>query len=123
MSRGSCPTAIENTASLLQIILADTDNSNLLEKRLAYGMALTRFVNSVVDPEQQSMFAKSIASIATQMGLPTWFVELRHESTHENLPSIAILRDGAQQVSLVTELGTRLVVYKLLETTIDCDGK
>lgn len=56
------------------------------------------FVNSLVDPLQTAYFARSIASLAAQIGLPLWFVELRHQATHEDLPRLAVLRDAARQV-------------------------
>lgn len=65
--------------------------------RLAYSMALIRFVNGLVDPAQTGPFARSIAGIATQIGLPLWFVELRHAATHEDLPSLSVLRDAARK--------------------------
>lgn len=40
-----------------------------------------------------------MASLAAQLGLPLWFVELRHAATHEDLPGISVLRDAARQVS------------------------
>ena len=67
---------------------------------LGCSLALCRFVNSLVDPLQTTYYARSIASLAAQIGLPAWFVELRHQATHEDLPSIAVLRDAARQVSL-----------------------
>jgi len=57
-----------------------------------------RFVNSLVDPLQTAYFARSIASLAAQLGLPLWFVELRHQATHEDLPRLSVLRDAARQV-------------------------
>lgn len=36
-------------------------------------------------------------SLAKNIGLPATFVELRHESTHETLPSMAKLRKGAEK--------------------------
>jgi ribosomal biogenesis protein LAS1 len=36
-------------------------------------------------------------SIAKNIGLPATFVELRHQCTHEELPSLARLRDAAQR--------------------------
>lgn len=61
-------------------------------------MAMVRFVNSVVDAQQNGMFAQSIASIARRVGLPTWFVDLRHAATHEDLPSLQVLEDAAAEV-------------------------
>lgn len=42
-----------------------------------------------------------MASLAAQLGLPLWFVELRHAATHEDLPGISVLRDAARQVSFL----------------------
>lgn len=64
--------------------------------RLNYSLALTRFVNSVVDSHQTGGFAQSIAAIAGRIGLPVWFVEIRHAVTHEELPSLAVCREAAQ---------------------------
>lgn len=40
-----------------------------------------------------------MAGLAAQLGLPLWFIELRHAATHEDLPSLLVLRDAAKQVS------------------------
>ncbi|GAA5868505.1 hypothetical protein JCM3774_005401 [Rhodotorula dairenensis] len=105
LHRGQCPHAVESTAALLQLILRDAEPSTSSaahgvsehELRLSYSMAVIRFVNSLVDPLQTTYYARSIASLAAQIGLPAWFVELRHQATHEDLPSIAVLRDAARQ--------------------------
>ncbi|KAG6331926.1 hypothetical protein ID866_7159, partial [Astraeus odoratus] len=54
-------------------------------------------VNGLVDPLQVGAFARSIASIAAQLGLPSWLVELRHAATHEDLPSLELLREAARE--------------------------
>ena len=73
----------------------------LLLLRQSYATAIIRLVNGLVDPLQLGTFARPIASIAHQLGLPTWLVELRHAATHEDLPSIDLLREGARQVRRV----------------------
>ncbi|KAM0750536.1 Las1-domain-containing protein [Meredithblackwellia eburnea MCA 4105] len=104
LARGSnCPHSVESTATLLECILRDTQSEGTsvrpsqLELRLAYSMALIRFVNSLVDPLQTTYYARSMASLAVQLGLPLWFVELRHAATHENLPGLVVLRDASRQ--------------------------
>ena len=72
------------------------------------------FVNGLVDPAQQGPFARSIASIAAQIGLPLWFVELRHAATHEDLPSLQVLRDAARKVSDRREDTCRLTPMLLI---------
>ncbi|TIA70117.1 hypothetical protein E3P91_03297 [Wallemia ichthyophaga] len=61
------------------------------QKQLICSMSLIRFVNGLVDPLQQFSFARSIYHLAKQIDLPLKFVQLRHSSTHENLPSLKVL--------------------------------
>ncbi|KAG8874223.1 rRNA-processing protein las1 [Serendipita sp. 405] len=67
-----------------------------LSIRQGYALAIIRFVNGLVDPLQTSKYARSIAMISSQIGLPLSLVELRHAATHEDLPSVEALREGAK---------------------------
>ena len=97
---GSLPFALEATLSLLVAIQADTEQSTpSLSRRNGYALAIVRFVNGLVDPLQSGPHARSIAAIATQIGIPLSFVELRHAATHEELPSLVALRQAAREVS------------------------
>lgn len=94
------PHALESTLSLLVVIAQDVPQSALpshLSLRQSYATAIIRLVNGLVDPLQVGAYARSIASIATQLGFPSWLVELRHAATHEDLPSIGLLREAARQ--------------------------
>ncbi|KAL1663979.1 Las1-like-domain-containing protein [Schizophyllum commune] len=92
------PHALESTAALLTTIVQDEATAtNSLALRHAYAAALIRLVNGLVDPLQSGVYARSIAAIAAQIGLPAWLVELRHAATHEDLPSLELLREGANQ--------------------------
>jgi ribosomal biogenesis protein LAS1 len=96
------PHALESTLSLLVVIAQDVPQSALsshLSLRQSYATAIIRLVNGLVDPLQVGAYARSIASIATQLGFPSWLVELRHAATHEDLPSIGLLREAARQVN------------------------
>ena len=118
INRAACPFAVEATALLIQSIILDETMQGLASRhhtgstslryaleqmaggaelgvRLNYSLALTRFVNSVVDSHQTGGFAQSIAAIATRIDLPLWFVEIRHAATHEELPSIDVCRRAA----------------------------
>lgn len=55
--------------------------------RLSITMTIIRFVNGLLDPNQQSQFAIPLNVLAKKIGLPSWFVEFRHMGTHEQLPS------------------------------------
>ncbi|EIN13451.1 Las1-domain-containing protein [Punctularia strigosozonata HHB-11173 SS5] len=95
------PHALESTLAILSVVVEDnspsTSSRSSLFLRQAYSATLIRLVNGLVDPLQLGAYARSIASIAAQLGLPAWLVELRHAATHEELPSIEVLREGARQ--------------------------
>ena len=96
------PHALEATLSILTAILQDASSQNsssFLSVRQSYAAAIIRLVNGLVDSLQVGVYARSIASIAAQLGLPAWFVELRHSATHEDLPSLEVLRTAARDVS------------------------
>ena len=97
------PHALESLLSILVAVQQDnasgTGPSYSLSLRQSYATALIRLVNGLVDPLQAGTYARSILSIAAQIGLPAWLVELRHAATHEDLPSLELLRDGAKEVS------------------------
>ncbi|KAH9812582.1 Las1-like-domain-containing protein [Melampsora americana] len=91
------PPAIQSTYTLLSLLTPSLETQQTgPQRRLALAMALTRFVNSMVDPLQTSMFARSIADLAKQLSLPLSLVQLRHRSTHEELPSETVLLDSAR---------------------------
>lgn len=98
-SRGKLPHAVECTALFTSLILSDPNtstrnvkqyDSNMLQ--LSYSMALIRFVNGLLDPFQQGSYAISLHHLARNLGLPSFFVEVRHMGTHEQLPNLDILR-------------------------------
>ncbi|KAE9395918.1 Las1-domain-containing protein [Gymnopus androsaceus JB14] len=94
----SLPHAIESTLSILVVINQDNcSNTSSLVLRQSYAAAVIRLVNGLVDPLQFGVYARSIAAIAAQLGLPPWLVELRHAATHEDLPSLEVLREAARQ--------------------------
>jgi len=97
---------LESTLGLLTVTLQDglvsqrpspvvLSGYNL---RQCYSTAIIRLVNGLVDPLQSGVYARSIASIAAQLGLPSWLVEVRHAATHEELPSLEVLREAANEV-------------------------
>ena len=96
--RGRVPLSVQSTAQLLRIKLSD-DLQQLKDSevlRLAYSMALVRLVNGIVEPEQKTKtYAASVADTAERLGLPRWFVDVRHDATHTSLPSLSTLRMAA----------------------------
>ena len=111
------PHALESTLSLLVIITKDHSqqlHETQLSLRHSYALAIIRLVNGLVDPLQFGAYARSIASIANQLGLPSWLVELRHAATHEDLPSLELLREAAQEVRLLDLYGRCLPLFRIL---------
>lgn len=94
LTRGKLPHGVEATSLLTSIVLDDLQRKDIdsCVLQLSYTMALIRFVNGLLDPYQQSNYAIPMHLLAKQLNLPTYFVELRHMGTHENLPSLDILR-------------------------------
>jgi len=110
LNRSACPHAVESTGSLINAqildeqllmlsLLPSTSQGSEWAVRCAYSSAILRFINSVVDTFQTAMFAKSIFQISQTIGLPAYLVELRHAATHEELPSLVVLRDACREVS------------------------
>lgn len=110
--RGKVPVSIELTASLIEVVRKDEKASvkgkrilfgglessstrSEMENRLLYAMALTRVVNGLVAPFQQTYRAKSVAVVCQTLGLPVNLVELRHEAAHAEIPNLAALRPVA----------------------------
>ncbi|KAJ2157261.1 rRNA-processing protein las1 [Coemansia sp. RSA 552] len=99
-ARGRVPAAIDATANLVEVAVADRERRPGMavnQLRHMYSMALVRFVNSIVDLEQRGNFAQSMVVLASRIGMPAWFVELRHACTHEQIPSLAVLRSAGDQ--------------------------
>ena len=124
-ARGRLPHAIDSTASLIEVVLWDSDSSSFRsvnELRLQYSMVIIRAVNGafflsdqaalvattfttcihfvpgLVDPSQQSFFADSVLTLATRIDIPAWIVELRHDATHNALPNLSVLRSAANHM-------------------------
>lgn len=55
------------------------------------------FVTGLLDGHQDKQQKQSMYSIAKTIELPATFVELRHQCTHEQMPSLLKLRSAAQK--------------------------
>ncbi|KAM9934840.1 hypothetical protein OXX80_005578 [Metschnikowia pulcherrima] len=117
-TRGKLPHAVDATAWILSAMLNDegyigakqtlgrfSENqksqgiqslSDDFTLRNAYAMALVRFSNGILDPFQQGTFAMALSTIAKDIGFPYAFVEIRHWATHEQLPSLELLRSTSK---------------------------
>ncbi|RAL14618.1 Metallo-hydrolase/oxidoreductase [Aspergillus homomorphus CBS 101889] len=95
--RGNLPHPVEATALLTDAILHDDAQKNsIFSIRATYAAAFCRFVTGLVDSklggQRRTMFQRAL-----DLGLPASFVELRHEATHRELPSLTVLRNASQR--------------------------
>ncbi|KAI5790159.1 Las1-like-domain-containing protein [Geopyxis carbonaria] len=90
--RGALPHSIEATALLTEATLHDVPGISDNVLRLAYSSAVCRFVNGLLDPLQDKKFAQSMFQLAREQELPAMFIDVRHDATHGNLPSLRLLR-------------------------------
>lgn len=124
-ARGRVPLAVDSTAQLIELNLQHEEDgppaqsagvaatpasahfaasnqettahhaNTTLQSRLQYSIALLRLVNGVLDPMQAKQHAQSVLTLAKQMQMPRLLVDLRHESTHQGLPSLPLLRHAS----------------------------
>ncbi|KAH7672040.1 Las1 protein [Dioscorea alata] len=99
-SRGCLPVAIDVTAVILEIQCQDPffregllDSALSSEELLAmlYCMAIVRLVNVFVEPLHKKT-RRSISELAEAIGLPRALIDIRHESSHRDLPSLQLVR-------------------------------
>lgn len=93
--RGGLPHAIECTA---QIVSCRRFENRVEQERLELSMIVTRTVNGLVDQSQRSSHVMPISHLAKEIDLPGWLVDLRHQATHNSLPSIDVLRSAAAEL-------------------------
>lgn len=99
MHRTGCPHLVESTALLTAAILLDSSTATTTSAyavRAAYAAAFSRFVTGLLDSHQDRARKMSMYGLARSVGLPAAFVELRHQATHEALPSLVRLRGAAR---------------------------
>ncbi|KAE8450910.1 hypothetical protein EG329_005350 [Mollisiaceae sp. DMI_Dod_QoI] len=97
MQRGNCPHLVESSAILWSAVLNDVPGNSTYCVRAAYAAAFCRFVTGLLDSHQDKRRKLSMYSIAKTLGLPATYVELRHQATHEELPSLSKLRIATQK--------------------------
>ncbi|KPP73550.1 hypothetical protein Z043_107354 [Scleropages formosus] len=92
------PVAVESTAELVRCqVLDSSGHLDPDDMVLLYGTALVRFVNLITE-RRQKRIAISLRRIADKMNIPEWIVNMRHEITHRNLPTLKWCRRGCKFV-------------------------
>jgi len=97
-SRGNVPHSVDMTSLFIEYVQRISETSvggrgvGEEERLRLEGCALvTRFVNGLVDPKQTGYYASSVSSIGSDIHIPFWVVELRHDAAHNSLPSLSSL--------------------------------
>ncbi|XP_024992844.1 uncharacterized protein LOC112526677 isoform X2 [Cynara cardunculus var. scolymus] len=99
-SRGCLPVVIEVTASIIEIQQKDSffrdglSESDILEEdmlTMLYCMAIMRLVNGIVEKTRKKNEV-SIAEAADAIGIPRMLIDIRHECSHRDLPSLRLVR-------------------------------
>jgi Las1-like len=98
---GFVPHSVESTHALAACLFEDRYPSGptLSDATLSlmYASAITRTVNGLTDVLQQNRaVAASVAHLGRLLGLPAWIIDIRHQATHNAMPSLPILRTAAQ---------------------------
>ncbi|KAB8343225.1 hypothetical protein FH972_022815 [Carpinus fangiana] len=96
--RGRLPHAMDATCLLLNAIL-NGQNSGVtpLSARSVYAVAWARFVTGFCDIGKNAAISKSMFKVAHEIGMPEYFVELRHDIAHQGLPSMQRLAQAAEE--------------------------
>lgn len=101
------PHAVESTAALAHVFWRDqsvsiplqsmkASSTSIVELRLAYSSAIVRCINGFADAlQQQRSVAAPVSVLCGQMGIPSWLVDIRHEASHNTLPTLPVLRLAA----------------------------
>mmetsp|Transcript_470 Transcript_470/g.782 ORF Transcript_470/g.782 Transcript_470/m.782 type:complete len:648 (+) Transcript_470:165-2108(+) len=104
------PIHIDASACLADVLLQDATHQ--LQKmtqeeyiaaapmslRLSYASLIIRAVNGIADAMQKNraINGSSVSHLCSKANLPMWIVDLRHDSSHNELPSLSALRLGAK---------------------------
>eukprot|EP00878_Enallax_costatus_P031813 GHUV01034861.1.p1 GENE.GHUV01034861.1~~GHUV01034861.1.p1 ORF type:complete len:167 (+),score=22.92 GHUV01034861.1:440-940(+) len=115
-ARGRVPLGVDITASLLETALWDAsfwgpsaataaalplagtlNGLSQQQIRLQYSATIVRMVNGIADSQQKGRVAVSVNTLAEAAGLSRLLVDIRHESTHNELPSLSTLQLAARQ--------------------------
>ncbi|CAB9499624.1 LAS1-like (Saccharomyces cerevisiae) [Seminavis robusta] len=95
------PHAVESSYQLAQCLWNDyyycsKERRGAEELRLAYGCSILRSINGLADKMQQTRYhAGSVAMLCAELGVPSWLVDIRHDSTHNQIPTLSVLRLSA----------------------------
>ncbi|KXN70561.1 Las1-domain-containing protein [Conidiobolus coronatus NRRL 28638] len=97
--RGKVPHSVVATSQLVEVVEREIQNQNApiqyqlshLELRLMFS---TAFIRGVTDSERKGVYMTAVSTLAEKMNLPLWWVDLRHQATHDSVPSLPQLKEA-----------------------------
>lgn len=100
--RGNHPPAVESTLNLLKLTYS-LDHGLIDERsaRLSLSSIIIRLVNEAVDPGQKGTHALPVSHLAEKINLPRLLVDIRHNATHDELPSLETLLLASKMVLII----------------------
>ncbi|OCK74221.1 Las1-domain-containing protein [Lepidopterella palustris CBS 459.81] len=97
-ARSAIPLALDSTIHLVEAMAQeDLKNISHFSLRLLYAAAISRFVTGICDAVQGKQHRQSMHDVAVEYDLPARLVEMRHEATHRDLPSLIRLKAIAEE--------------------------
>ncbi|XP_010271772.1 PREDICTED: uncharacterized protein LOC104607775 isoform X2 [Nelumbo nucifera] len=103
-SRGCLPIVVEVTASIVEIqqkdpffrgSMDDALDSDEMQAML-YCMAIMRLVNGLIEKTRKKTEV-SIGEAADAIGIPRMLIDIRHEGSHRDLPSLQLVRHASMK--------------------------
>lgn len=94
---GQVPLAVSATADLLETRL-DQETRSDVQTALTLAMILVRIINGLADASRSGIYAKPISILITEIGIPLWIVDVRHEISHNKMPTLAVLRLAVMEI-------------------------
>lgn len=104
-ARGRLSHAVDISAGLAGLLLSDAERTchnnatgnNPYQLRNSYSTLLLRSVNGLADTyrHQRKSSLLSVSHCCALAGLPLWIVDIRHDASHNDLPSLGLCRIGA----------------------------
>ena len=97
-ARGRVPHGVECAAMLAEAAVRAAGGASEMEQRMLLCTTVVRFVNGLVDGLQVGGHAVPVAVLAERLALPRLLVDVRHDATHNAVPSLPVLAMAVDHV-------------------------
>ena len=100
--RGKAPLSVELTLLTMMAQKCPTTS--------ACSLAIVRFINNLLDAQQDTVHAIPLSALCHQLNIPSFWVDIRHQITHQSMPSLSLMQSivGQMHQYLYSEFWTLL---------------